>query len=388
MRRDREVFKKGIIALIFLIFLLFGQRISFADHARVLPKNLWRFRIYAIHGFATQAFNSAGRYDALMVSEVRNWWEDIEFIFPIGHKIGTLKNNAHLYIDRTDFLVDYGITDTITFQAWIPYYALKAIDIRKWTYLDNENDDATSEWLDEAFNDLSLWKANLLYPKDLTNYGLGDILIGYKHQIFKSKTQRFAYATGFRLPTGKVDDPNDLTDTSLGDGQMDIGIWFFYDFLISDHFFFNVHTRHEYGLKGKYDKPSDPMVAQLVDDDDPGGTYHWQPGFYNYIELEPQWTYHNGRVSPSFLVQAFYKTKDNYTNWTVGGGDKWKERNTQQGLLNIGPKFYYYRLRNADGTMSSLPFELSAEIRFPILGQNVPATILFLFEAKMYAKFW
>ncbi len=383
--------KKGYLiktTILTLLLLVLCAAEVYGDHARVGTSGLWRFRIYNVYGWASQAFDSAGHYDDIISIAVRNWNEDIDFIYPLGKKLGYLKNNAKLSFARTDFLIDYGLTDSIFLEVWVPVYQYKKLSLGTWTYIDDESNDTVSEWLDEAYGDAAIWKAKQIYPSDLDARGVGDILVGWKHQLYKSDRARFAYATGLRLPTGRVDDPDDLDDTSLGDGQMDLGLWFYYDYITSPHFFLNIHTRFEYQMKGTYDKPSDPAVLRMLEDDDPGGTYDMTPGWFGYLEIEPQWSYNYGRVAPSFLLIAMYKAKDNYEGWTQGGGDSYKEMNTDYALVTLSPKFYLYRIIDPDGGWEKIPFELSLEYRFPLFGKNYPATSMLLFEAKLYAKFW
>jgi len=51
---------------------------------------------------------------------------------------------------------------------------------------------------------------------------IGDIEIGAKYKFYNRGDWRFAFASGVRLPTGKVDDPDNLIDLASGDGQTDI----------------------------------------------------------------------------------------------------------------------------------------------------------------------
>ena len=390
--------------LLLIICLVFTSARLNADHARVGVEKLWRFRVSTIYGSSNQAYDKNGDDDSIISSAVRNYDEDIDMIYPQGQYLGQLKNNAELSFLRTDLLIDYGLTDSIFLEIWIPYYQFKKLKTGKWTFVDNDDNDIMSGTLDEGYGNTACWKGKRLYPGTLESKGLGDIMLGLKQQVYKNDWTRVAYATGLRLPTGKKDDPDNLTDISLGDGQYDLGLWLYWDIIFSNHFFLNFHTRTEYQFESEYKKPVNPTVAYLLDDSDAGGTYKKTPGMYHYFEIEPQWSYFNGRFSPSFIIIGSYKSKDDYEGWTQNGGDLKKEKedpdseilrgdilkesNSEQYLITVGPKLYFYHLLNEDKKFTKLPFELSIEYRYPLYGTNIPRVPIFLFEAKLYAKFF
>lgn len=57
---------------------------------------------------------------------------------------------------------------------------------------------------------------------DWSGSGLGDTDVGIRYQYLKTEDWRAAFMVGATLPTGKVNNPDDLTDLTFGDGQYDL----------------------------------------------------------------------------------------------------------------------------------------------------------------------
>ncbi|MBM4320256.1 MAG: hypothetical protein FJ125_09900 [Deltaproteobacteria bacterium] len=376
-------------ALVFAILLCLGLPAAeaWADHAKVLPANVWRVRTMAVNGWADQkyALDGSGDTTPLFSNELINY-QDSE-ILPKRYYYGQLENDARMVQWRTDFLVDYGITDSFTFQLWIPYYWQKKVELGKWSH-DLSYKPAAPEF-DAQLGQVAIAQANMLYPADPSYAGVGDIMAGFKHQLFKNELLRLAYALGVRFPTGHVDDPDVLDDISLGDGQWDAGIWLFADYQPWPWFFVNAHFKYEYQFAGTYAKPSRDSLCSMLGEHPPnrGGEYTRKPGDYLHYELEPQLQLFEGLLSPSVLL-AFQQTlPDDYDGWTQPGGDPHRERNTYSRMAWVAPKLYLYHLASG-GQKAALPFELSLEYRIPVWGENAVAAQVLLLEAKVYARFW
>jgi hypothetical protein len=67
--------------------------------------------------------------------------------------------------------------------------------------------------------------------KTWSGQDIGDVEILGKYQFFKNKNWRLAAGAGVRLPTGVTDDPDSLVDIPTGDGQTDILLRFYADFI-------------------------------------------------------------------------------------------------------------------------------------------------------------
>jgi len=65
----------------------------------------------------------------------------------------------------------------------------------------------------------------------VSDQGLGDIEIGARYQYFNSERWRLAFTGGVRLPTGEVDNPDDLADRGFGTGATALLFRFHQDFI-------------------------------------------------------------------------------------------------------------------------------------------------------------
>ena len=77
--------------------------------------------------------------------------------------------------------------------------------------------------------------------------GFGDILLGGKYRIYGENDLAFAFTGGVQLPTGKVDDPDNITDISFGDGQTDLVFRLHADYTGIDRIYLN--TTVSYNLQ-------------------------------------------------------------------------------------------------------------------------------------------
>jgi hypothetical protein len=83
---------------------------------------------------------------------------------------------------------------------------------------------------------------------------IGDIELLGKYQFYKNDHWRLAFVGGVRLPTGKVDDIDSLVDVPFGDGQTDIILRFYGDYLGIKKLCLNATVRYEIQLPDKEKK--------------------------------------------------------------------------------------------------------------------------------------
>jgi len=70
--------------------------------------------------------------------------------------------------------------------------------------------------------------------KDFTADGLGDITVGAKYQYLRTEDWRLAVGGGVRFPTGRPDDPDDLSDIFWSTGAYALLARFHNDFVLSN----------------------------------------------------------------------------------------------------------------------------------------------------------
>jgi hypothetical protein len=86
------------------------------------------------------------------------------------------------------------------------------------------NGDGTIDIPGFGFKRFQTWTAN----------GFSDLEAGLRYQYFKSEDWRLAFTGGVRFPTGRVDDPDNLTDYAFGAGAYALLFRLNNDFVISN----------------------------------------------------------------------------------------------------------------------------------------------------------
>ena len=66
--------------------------------------------------------------------------------------------------------------------------------------------------------------------KTWSEKGIGDLEVGGRYQYFNNDTWRLAFTGGVRLPTGKMDDPDNLVDLDFGSGAYALFFRFHHDY--------------------------------------------------------------------------------------------------------------------------------------------------------------
>ena len=84
-----------------------------------------------------------------------------------------------------------------------------------------------------------------------SGYGLSDVQVGGIYQLLKDKDLLLSTSFGLVLPTGKVDDPDNLGDIPFGDGQFDVFAKLSVDEPLFSGIFFNQFIQYTYQMAGK-----------------------------------------------------------------------------------------------------------------------------------------
>jgi hypothetical protein len=87
-----------------------------------------------------------------------------------------------------------------------------------------------------------------------SGFGVGDIELLARYQFVNTAFWRFAMTSGVRLPTGRVDDPDDLTDLPFGDGQTDLITRLHLDYVPVRPLLLNLTLRYDIQLPDKQEK--------------------------------------------------------------------------------------------------------------------------------------
>ncbi len=378
----------SIIFVLFFVVLFFVP--STADDALVFPKGVMRLIYYNSVLDSTSFFDedgnevNAGEYLGIPTIDVN---PIMDFIYPFGPKDYYIHvPKAHISIVRSDFVFDIGVTDKISARLWFPYYFKKETRITFYPPINAEE----YFWYQTIMGTQDL-PPNVLVERNAK--GLGDMLIGFKHQILGSNDMergfRFAWTTGLRLPTSEDWDPvTDPYGDRLDDGQMDVGIWLYLDYVINKNLYINLFTKYEHQMPGKQKiNPNDylswPFLAAGGPYDEVAVEVDYEPGTYMYVELEPHWKIPLKEKTNLELLLSFgyekeeagvYKFPDSLTATELDLEDDWE-------FTTITPTF---TIESWD--TNAVPFEFEMKYSYAYAGKKYPVFNKFQFILKIYTK--
>jgi hypothetical protein len=252
-----------VSALICLFVLLGMTTLSYADSAEVLPKGVWKANIATNIWFPIdRRFDPDGDTEDIAVDYNTTLDGDIfpalaaletAFGLPTGSaNIGDSIVSFEYRFTDLEFDLQYGITDKLTVGIHIPYWFQKnevdsALDTTNATVGLNPFFGSPGDpFMGSPLAPLALGGVPLTteQTKDLLSQGLdvngdgvvdipgfgykrfktwsddgvSDIEAGLRYQYYKSEKWRLAFTGGVRLPTGEVDDTDDLVDLQFGSG--------------------------------------------------------------------------------------------------------------------------------------------------------------------------
>ena len=359
-----------LISSLLLFILLFCEALL-ASEATMLPAGVYRTRLYFTFAEADSVYDADGNEQSFEQVYKKAL---IDNGVPVDVKdVYRIDTGGEFSMNRYDFYIEYGVTDNFGLGAWLQYF-----DISNNAHASLTTD---SGWamLSESQQSAIIGATEYVDSLDSSASAPGDTVIGIKHRLLgdNSSKYRFAYHAGVRVPTGHVADPLDSNDISTGDGQVDLGIRFSFDYQPHPRFFINLQTRHEYQLAGTRDvrDPSDPTRTLEME---------FQPGLINYAEIDAWYFY------PLAKTELILKLMSTY--YLEG-----EER--QQSYDNTSGRFTG-SLETVDGTDSSLwtvqphigvsLFPMAIPVRallsysIPVAGVNLPAAEFIQLRVDVY----
>ena len=166
------------------------------------------------------------------------------FIYP--GSTSTLGNVAFDYDVEAVLLVPfiaYGVTDWLSLAVSLPLYLKATTRLRRLdvgtgfigyngSYLDDpqNNPPLVPSWNEHAVTDTEavrrLVDEFFEYEPldDWQGRGIGDLILAARARVVERSAWRVAAQVSVALPTGRVDDPGNLTDWGFGDGQTDLSV--------------------------------------------------------------------------------------------------------------------------------------------------------------------
>lgn len=247
-----------VVCLLIGISILGNARLVYADSAEVLPKGITRVSVdYSMFFSIDERYNPDGDvediavdYNKTLNSSVFSGLSAVETVFgmPAGSaNIGKSVVSLEYEISNANISFMYGLTDRVTMGINIPYWRKKnkvdaSLDasgatVGKSSALDTIAPIGVADTVPLTTEDVQQLLGNGLdingngtidatepsgfgYDRVETwsGSGIGDIEAGLRYQYSKNDNWRLAFTGGMRLPTGKVDDRDNLMDLAFGEG--------------------------------------------------------------------------------------------------------------------------------------------------------------------------
>jgi len=282
--------KKKMIALGVSIglLLLASYDVSFGDDAEVLPKKVWSISLYGKFYFPIEkkydpdgkTEDAAADFNSVLDSSVFSDLALIESFFgmpPGSANIGRSDVSFDYHITIAELTVMYGITDRLSVGVFFPYQWVKnKVDAR----LDTSNATVGKNAFLNTLTPLTVPGTVPLTTQDAQNligrgldvngdgvidipgygykpiktssdHGIKDIEVGFRYQYFKNENWRLAFMGAVRLPTGELDDPDNLVDYSFGSGAYALLFRLNNDFIRFKKFVLNGTIRYDLILPHK-----------------------------------------------------------------------------------------------------------------------------------------
>jgi hypothetical protein len=371
--------KTAIACLCFCFLFLMGTtRLSYGDSAEVLPKGVFRGDVeYSYYLPVDEKFDPDGNEEDLAAdyntSLNSNVFPDLSLV-ELG--FGMPAGSASLGDSVIDFEYDfddlilkffYGVTDKLSIGTKIPYYWQKnnvnaTLDttnatVGKNPFVPGEVAPIYVPGTTVPFpgtvpfttNDIQNFLVQAYGYKPVETWsgsGIGDIEVGGRYQYLKTENWRLAFTGGVRLPTGEVDDPDNLVDIAFGSGawallfranndytgieNVILNASFEYDLVLPDHETLRVPDDVNRPLttnKENVDRDLGDIFKLKL-----SGAYAFYEGFglsllysyafqtkdrisgdqgYNYESLEDEtdWTYHEYKVGLSYSTIPLFQKK-------------------------------------------------------------------------------
>ena len=286
-----------LFVTVFLSFatLVLSPSLSIGDSAQVLPKGVSRvgvqFKSYIPVDTRWDSSGNSERVSTdldniLLNSDVVPVIADLEAAFSMTTGTGDIGRTVSDYDyeeSSASIAYHYGLTDKITIGVLVPYSWKKtkvdeaSVDTSTATLGQNPAYGTTADPFGVPFIPIGLGgqrsdafattfvqsflgtEFGLEPIETWSESGIGDVQAGLRYQYFSSEEWRLATTGYLVLPTGEVDDPDNLLDRSFGNGAMGLNIDFNNDYTGIDKLTLNATV----GLSFNF---VDKLVLRVPDD--------------------------------------------------------------------------------------------------------------------------
>jgi hypothetical protein len=272
-----------VLSMLLCLYLFLGIICSsYADDAQVLPKGVVAVILDGKYYFPfDKKFDKEGKKEdidadsnANLNSNVFAGLRLVEQFFGMAPGSASIGRSVVSFeYQGQDFmpLLQYGLTDRLTVGAKIPYYWRKnkveaRLDTTAATVGKNPFVNSLTPLSVPGTVPLTTADAQHLIGggldingdgiieirgfgfkplKTSSRKGIADIEIGGRYQYFKTDKWRLAFTGGVRMPTGEVDDPDDLGDIGIGSGAYTLLFQFNHDYIGIKNLVLNATLRYD-----------------------------------------------------------------------------------------------------------------------------------------------
>ncbi|MFC1788408.1 hypothetical protein ACFLZE_00655 [Thermodesulfobacteriota bacterium] len=263
----------SIVVLFLGTLFLLPLNISYADNAEVMPKGVAGVDLTGKFYFPVdEQFDDSGDvedvaadFNAELDSSVFPALSALDPFVPGNASIGNSVVSIEHKPTEFELLAQRGITDRLTVGIKIPYRIVKIeVDASLDTSTANVGKNPfapggvaplyapgtvpfttadTQELLAQEFGykPLETW----------SDEGFLDIEAGLRYQYLKTDKWRLAFTGVVRMPTGEVDDPDNLIDMGFGTGAWALRFFFNNDYTGIENFLFNATLNYDLVLPDK-----------------------------------------------------------------------------------------------------------------------------------------
>ncbi|MBI3016439.1 MAG: transporter [Deltaproteobacteria bacterium] len=368
-----------------------------AENTATLPAGRFRARVKPIYafGFSTQFGN-----DGIEKSLVSHYAKTIDFataqkldasgqladlMTAAGLKSSTLGSFAPSLEVSTLVMgsaLEYGLTPNLTLGVIVPVVSARTnfeLAFNKSAQvLGHPSPTVRNLDMVKAAQD-SAAKAGYAPLENWNALGLGDIELGLKYRFWNSQNWSLATKSGVRLPTGRVDDPNVLTDIGFGDGQTDLGSTLLVDYIGIPHTLLNTWVKYTVQLPDRqllrvpntgelFTTKSENIRRNLGDRVDAAVTAE-----YSFL------TAFNINATYAF----FSKQKDRFQS-DLGFNAPGLEANTAQQKHSADVGIGFSTLPWFRQGSFKLPMDAGLNLEVPLAGKNVAKATAVNLEYKLY----
>ena len=374
-----------------------------AESTKVLPKGVRNINLKSVGVSLSEKTNSVGQpmelgaalekdltFQQIMSGESEGRAKEIEaFLIANGMSAddvaGTFTADLRGKLQVNAAIVSYGLNDTFTVAVAAPYYRA-ATDVsvgfvqkpagQKFvTHLADPHHNQAASAADAAwkFNHAAAGLNNKLEKLGYARLGAweasgwGDLTVASKKRFYQVGAISSAWTSGVVAPTGRVDDPNILTDVAFGDGQWDVFGQIAVDEQLNPRLFLNQYAKVTVQLAGQRNVRAVTSSEQLDvptkrADFDLGDKVEWGTS----LNYETAWG-----LTAIFGGNASHKQADVYRD-TSGERLAVLEQDTEQTATQVEMGCGYSTVGMYQRGKTPVPFEVKGTWLRQIQSQNSP----------------